>query len=421
MRILQINNFHYYRAGADTVYLNTGNLLERMGHTVMYFSSIHEHNLSSKYLSYFVGQVDFYSKNSIVKNAIAAFSFIYSRRSALQLERLILLEKPEIAHLHIFQSRLTSSILPVLKKHNIPIIMTLHEYKMLCPTYLFLDTKNRICEKCSQSTTLHVIRKRCVKGSIFLSILSYLEVKTRDMFFPYERYVDRFLAVSDFLLNKHLQYKSGMKDKLFKLYNFIELSEYRYIAEKQGYYMFIGRLSVEKGILFLINSWRNFKDVPLLIVGDGPLKNQVEELIISLKLNHIKLLGYRNKSELIPIIQQARYTIVPSLCYETFGLTIIESMACGTPPIAARIGGMNELVHHGVNGLQFTSGAEKDFVDVITSSMSVSEVAYRTMSENGCQFVKENFGAEKYGGTLVDHYSEVIQQKKGIRMSITTA
>lgn len=347
-----------------------------------------------------------------MKKLAATFFYLYSWDAASKLEKLILQEKPDVAHLHIFQSRLTSAILPVLKRHRIPVVMTLHEYKMLCPTYLFLDRSNKLCEMCPKHGNFHVVRKRCVKGSLLQSLLSYFEVTLRDAFFPYERHVDRFLPVSDFVLNKHIQYKPALQGKINRLYNFIDLSEYQFKATNDGYYLFIGRLSLEKGVLFLVNAWKKFRHIPLLIVGDGPLRHQVEELILRLELPNVKLLGFKKKDELITIIQKAKYAVMPSLTYETFGLTLIESMACGTPPIAARIGGMNELVQDGINGLQFISGSETDFLDAIEKSIGISNEEYQRLANNGCKMVNEHFGTQKYGEALLSHYSEVISQSE---------
>ncbi len=186
MKILQINNFHYYKGGSDAVYLNTGRLLESKGQDVVYFSTLSDYNEDVGVNKYFIAQNNLEEKSTI--NKIRSLpKFLYNREAVTNLKKLIAKEKPDIAHLHIFYRHFSSSILKVLKAEGIPMVMSVHEYRILCPVYIMLDNKNNICEKCAKGNYLNAILKKCSKGSIINSTVVALECKLRDNFFDYER------------------------------------------------------------------------------------------------------------------------------------------------------------------------------------------------------------------------------------------
>lgn len=401
------------RGGADKVYLDTGELLAKHGEAVIYFSSVHPKNYPSAYDKYFVKYTEPYDSASFLNSILRTIDYLYSLDAKRKLSRLLKVEKPDVAHLHIFQSRLTFSILPVLKKYKIPVIMTLHEYKMLCPMYQMVDAGNNVCELCpSTGNPFHVLKKRCNKSSFKYSLISLVESLIRKTIYKYEHFVDRFLAVSSFVEDKHIQYKPELADKIYKLYNFVNLDAYTPGREKGDFFIYVGRLSREKGIKFLLEAWKNFPDVPLYLAGDGPMKSEILEYVSQHSLKNIVLLGFLSPNELMPHLQKAKFLILPSLTYETFGLTLIEAMACGTPPVAAKIGGMTELITHGENGLQFTSNSQEEFIQVINEALQLKEDQYQLMIENGFSFVNQNFGASQYYADLMAHYREIIPKKR---------
>ncbi len=412
MRVLLINNFHYLRGGADKVYLDTGKLLEQNGHQVAYFSSLDNRNERTQYAEFFVEGTDLQAETGYLNKAQKALRFIYNPSAADQLDRLINHFRPDVVHLHIFQSRLTSAILPVLRRYKLPVVMTVHEYKLLCPVYSMMDTQGKSCELCSQRNKMYSIVKRCNRNSLLLSSVSFLEATLRDTFFFYEDYVDRFLCVSDFVVNKHLEYRNRMKGKIFRLYNFLDLSKYGPDSVKSDYFIYVGRLSHEKGVQFLLEAWKYLQNFRLFIVGDGPDKALLINFIKENNLTNVSLLGYQTPDKLIPLIQHARYLVSPSLTYETFGLTLIEAMACGTPPIAARIGGMKELITHSENGFLFDSGNQHDFISVIQHANQLSDEDYNRIISSGMAHVNENFGANYHYHQLMAHYEAVSISKR---------
>ena len=214
MKILQINKYFFKKGGAETVFFNTIQLLERHGHTVIPFSLKNKKNEPSPYESYFVDYPEL-SESSLPKKIKNLPAFIYNKEAARKLEKLIQKEKPDVAHIHLMFYSMSVSILPVLKKYNIPIIMSVHDYRLVCPAYTFTDGKRNFCERC----------KTCL-------LCTYL-------------------------------------------YNFTPKVE-DYSSTKGDYIFFFGRISEEKGILTLLNAIKQVPDIKLKLAGTGPLLEQLK-------------------------------------------------------------------------------------------------------------------------------------------------
>ena len=244
MKILQINNYHYLRGGSDKVYLDTSQLLKSKGHKVINFSVRDSKNLTNTYSAFFIRPVNFF-KGGFFKKIVMVLRFVYSFESKDHLEKLIKKERPDIAHVHIYHGRLTSSIMGVLRKYNIPIVMTLHEYRMLCPVYTFLDNKKNICEKCAHGNYMHCFLNKCCKNNRIYSLIMAVECFFRDLLIPSKDYIDKFIMVSKFSMKKHLHYIPSIKDKAGHIYNFFDDKRYRKSKHPKHFYVYFGRLSKE--------------------------------------------------------------------------------------------------------------------------------------------------------------------------------
>jgi len=413
MKILQINNYHYLKGGSEKVYFETSELLKRKRHEVIYFSVKEEETFETPYSKYFVEPIQ-YKDVSFFTKLKNVTKFIYSKESKQKLEKLIIEEKPDIAHLHIFYGRLTSSILPVLKKYNIPTVMTVHEYRMLCPVYVMLDSKGKICEKCTNGNYFHCIINKCNKGDIFNSTVSALDCFIRDKFFPYEEYIDKFIMVSKFIMNKHLEYKPQLKNKVVQIYNFVNtnFNEKELKISHQNYYLYFGRLSREKGVLTLLETWKNFPNLKLKIVGTGELEKEVKTFVSNNKMDNVKILGYKTGEELENLVKNAKFVIVPSEWYENNPMNIIESFSYGKPVIGAKIGGIPELVLDNKTGFLFESKNVKSLVESINKAENLTDSEYLNLSKNAYEFAKENFNSEIYYKNLISVYKEVLSERK---------
>ena len=170
MKILNANKFYRIVGGSERYFFDLTNLLESRGHKVIPFSMQDSRNRETPYRDYFVSHVD-YRKNSIgyiLRNAPKIFGkTVYSLESKHKMEALIRRDKPDIAHIHMIDHQISPSILDVLKKNEIPMVQTLHEYKLICPNYkLFIEKSNEICERCKGGKYYNAVVHKCLKNSL---------------------------------------------------------------------------------------------------------------------------------------------------------------------------------------------------------------------------------------------------------------
>lgn len=412
MKVLLINNVHYRRGGADIVYLNTGEMLGSMGHDVYYFSQKNENNefVNHQNRMYFIESIDYF-KQTIIKKILLIPRFIYSREVYNKLIALIKQYKPDVAHIHLYKGSLSLSILHALKKNNIPVLLTLHDYGLICAHNLMLDSKNTVCEKCIKYGPLSCIINKCNRNNIYLSAISMIEYVVHKYWFNYNKYFDIIVAVSRFGRDIHNR-ADVFKDGVRHLYNFfpkIQMNEE--LLLRGNYYLFYGRLSKEKGVKTLINAWVKKKRKSLLkIVGDGP---DIEDLKrLSGNDHDIEFLGYKCGDELKKIIMNASFVIVPSEWYENNPLTIVESMSSSKPVIGTKIGGIPELINHGENGYLYNVKDVDQLSEIISYSECLSNDKYFELAKNARQFAVKTFDEVSHYKELMSLYNELINKKK---------
>lgn len=408
MKILLINNFFYRKGGSESVFFNTAQLFQELGHKVIFFSRHNEYNFSSEFSKYFI------DNNSSVKGVR---DYFYNPDAAKRLDKLIEAEKPDIAHLHLFWGAMSPSIFKVLKKHNIPIIHTVHDYRMVCPAYAFKDGKDNICEKCGGGKFYNCLLNRCSKGSVVLSGLMTMEMYFRNTFFHPVKNIDSFMFVSNFSKNKHLQYdKRFEKSRNVVMYNFQDASVLTNVDDTidtyDSYYLFYGRLSFEKGIKTLIQAMKQFPNLKLKIVGTGPLEDELKQFCVENKLGDVEFLGFKSGDELFDLVRRAKFTCVPSEWYENNPMTIIESYTLRTPVIGAAIGGITEIIENNKTGFLFESGRVDDLVRAVGEAEALSHSEYSEMKSNAARFATDNFGKENYYTNLMELYKVTIDSYK---------
>ena len=401
MRILLINKNHFVEGGADRVYLNTGKLLEDSGHEVAYFSTLNEQNLNSNYTDYFVQEnkprnASFYTKIKGVTK------YLYNQEAQEKLQRLIHDFQPEVAHIHLFYGVLSASVLKTLKACRIPIVITIHDYRLLCPVNAMLDKEGQICESCKKDKFYNCIVKRCSEGNIFQSTVVAAEGYMRKFIYDPLHYINHFIFVSQFSRNKHISYDKRYKSKSSHLYNFSN-SVAHTIGTRGNYLFYYGRLSKEKGILNLINAVKKTNS-KLIIAGTGPQKEFVLNEINGFP--NIEYVGFKSGAALNDLIAKSSFVVVPSEWYENNPMTIVESFLLGKPVIGANIGGIPELVT-AETGFIFESADELSLGFAIESAEKLSKENYDIISYNCLNFANENFSAQKHLKELIEWYNTV--------------
>lgn len=401
MKILLVNKFFYPKGGGENNLFRSADVLKRKGHRVMYFSMQHPRNIKNEYEKYFISNVD-YEKSGFVNQMKCSLRLLYSFEARKNIDKLLRNERPDIAHLHNVYHQISPSIIHSLKKFKVPIVMTLHDYKIVCAAYVLLSG-GRICEACKNGKYYNCLLNKCVKDSRWKSILNTFEMFLHHKILHIYNLVDVFISPSIFLKDKIKE--MGFRGKIMHLPTFVNLEEYepQYHWQENSIVCF-GRVSREKGLFTLIEAMRGL-NIKLKIIGEGPVKESLVSKVKSLELKNIDFLGYVSVERLKAEIRKSLFVVVPSEWYENNPSSIIEGFALGKPAIGARIGGIPELIKENETGLTFESGNSEDLKAKILQ-LSEDTVKISRMGMNARKMVDEEFNSKIHYKKLMEIYKQ---------------
>jgi glycosyltransferase involved in cell wall biosynthesis len=409
MKILLVSNFYYNRGGDCTYLLYLKNLLEMRGHKVIIFSMDHPQNFATENSRHFVSYIN-YDEEVKSKTISSLFKVlnrtIYSHEARRKIEELILEERPDIAHLQNIHHHITPSIFYVLKKHNVPIVWTLHDYTVICPNTSFLS-HGRICEKCRKRRYYWPLILRCKKNSFGASAMAAFETFMHRIL-GVNDLVDIFIAPSRFLEDKLIDYGFS-KDKIRHLNNFLIDGPVPYEGENiSDYYLYVGRISEEKGIKTLIDAASENNSYKLKIIGTGPLLEEMVSYAKSKKeKNSTEFLGYKKHEEVLSLLSRCRFVVLPSEWYENYPYSILEAFSFAKPVIGARIGGIPEIIKNWETGLLFDPGDSEDLSLKIRFFIDHPDKA-EELGRNAKQFIDQEINADKHFDKLMSVYRDVL-------------
>lgn len=354
MKILFANKFFYVNGGSERVFFQERDFLFEKGHKIIDFSMNDIRNFPSLFSEFFIPKVDYNNSDRVFQNIQNAASFIHSSVAVENIEALVAQEQPEIAHLHNIYHQITPSIIPILKNNGVKVVLTLHDYKLVCPSYLALK-EGVICDQCQGKSFWKPFTTNC-QNSYMQGLLLSMEAMFHKWKKSYDS-VDLFLAPSQFMAE--MISKRIHPDKIQVLRNGIDTNEYKSNYTDQGYGLYFGRLSKEKGIETLLKAHQKTTiKFPLKIVGTGPM-----EADLRLNYPNAEFLGYKTGQELNDLIANAAFVIVPSEWYENCSMVVLEAMAFGKPIIGSRIGGIPEQIEDGKTGFLFEMGNSDELAE----------------------------------------------------------
>ena len=416
-KILIINNFYYNRGGDCTYMFSLKNLLEKKGHKITIFSMHHPQNFASESSRYFVNYINYdeeLKKMSISSGMKVLRRTVYSREAIKNIRALIKNEKPDIAHIQNIHHHVTPSIFHVLKKYGVPIVWTLHDYSLICPNTSFL-AHGKICEKCRKMKYYWPVITRCKKNSFGASLMAAVETITHRIL-GLTNLVDVLIAPSEFLCGKFVEYGFNKK-QLVTLKYFTEIRPYMEEKVTGDYYLFVGRISEEKGVKTLIDAAVKINSGKLKIAGDGPLLEEMKQYAASRDHNNvIEFLGHKSRDEVTELYNKCKFLVVPSEWYETSGLIIFEAFSFGKPVIASNIGGITELVKDGVRGLFFRMGDSDDLAVKIQYLLDNPDLV-SVMGKNARIFAEQELGPKIHYEKIMEVYGYASSNKKTIRQT----
>lgn len=368
------------------------------GHEVIDFSMVDERNFDSPFSSSFVPNINYKDAGGFLNKIKQAVSFIHSPVAVSNIKHLIEHERPQIAHLHNIYHQLTPSIIPLVKKHGAKAVLTLHDCKLVCPSYLCLN-KGHICVQCKGRYFWKPFTTNC-QNSLSQGLLLSLEAIYHKWKGCYEG-VDLFLAPSQFMADQ-----ISMRipfEKIQVLHNGIDIDKYQVVYSDKGYGLYFGRLSNEKGVSTLLDAHRKLDTKwPLKIVGTGPLEEELR------RANpNAEFLGYKTGGELNKIIADAAFVVVPSEWYENCSMVVLESMAFGKPVIASNIGGLPEQVENGSTGILFEMGNIAALAQSMATLSEDKEMRI-AMGKAARKKLEREYSLQSHCDTLMKIYNELL-------------
>ncbi len=402
-KLLSINNYYYRRGGAESVFFGHNGLLERAGWEVVPFSMHHAENEPSQWSSHFAETTDGSMEGSPIVQLTRAVTSIYSRTTARRIGRLISSTRPNLAHAHNIYHHLSPSVLVELRHRGIPIVMTLHDLKLVCPAYK-MHTQGAVCERCRGGALRNVVTHRCIKNSLAMSALVWLESTIHRALDLYMGTVSRFVVPSRFFLAKFAEW--GIDTTHFvHIPNFVDVDALIPRTEFGDPFVYFGRLSSEKGIATLIRAAAQ-AHVRLRIVGTGPEENSLRQLAAQLRAD-VEFTGYLTGEALRAAIAEARAVVIPSEWYENAPLSVMEASALERPIIGANIGGIPELIKDGETGFVFNSGSIDSLAHILNQVGQMPASALRRLGSAGRDWMRTEFGPEAYQSRMLELYGGV--------------
>jgi glycosyltransferase involved in cell wall biosynthesis len=348
MRILLVHNRYRDRTGEDTVFDNEVNLLKNFGHTVDAFT-LDNRDIQS---------------HSNKQRLLLFLRTIWSQDSFLKMREKIRAFRPDIVHAHNFLPLLSPSIFYACKLEKVPVIQTLHNYRIMCPgNSLFL--KDNVCNKCFESSLLQSVINRCYRHSLFQTATVAIMLQLHWWIGTWQRVIDGYIVLSDFQRSKMVDF--GLPpEKIFVKPNFLDILKENNLSEISlgNYYLFAGRLIPEKGIKLLIEEYKlSGSSHPLLIAGSGKLADFVKQR--SEENAKIVYLGKLEKHELYELMKDAIALLFPSIWYECSPTVILEAYKNNLPVIASEIGSLSEMVIPRKTGFVFNPYQSESLANII--------------------------------------------------------
>jgi len=392
------NNYYYLKGGAERVLFEEKRILEANGHQIAVFSQMHPSNENSQYADYFLPFKD-WRNASWLGRVPAALNIMYDRCTGYSFQRFLEATKPDLVHAHNIYGGLTTSIIDAAQRRNVPVVMTLHDYKLICPSYLMLN-RGSVCEDCRGTRFIHCLLNRCHKESTAASGVYCIESYLNRWLGKYDA-VRYFICPSRFSLKKHTEHGVS-ENRLLYIPNFINAAEHKAVYEGGGYALFVGRLSKEKGVGTLLRAVQNL-DVPVRIVGDGPLRADYERYVKEHEMAHVTLEGYKSGDDLKRLYANAAFLVIPSEWYENAPMTILEACAHGKPVIGSHIGGISEMIEPDQTGLLFAPADAGELAECIRTLWR-DKSARSKMGRAARDKVEREFSSQAHYERLMELY-----------------
>ncbi len=415
MRILYCNKYNFRFSGTEVYLFELMDLLRTHGHETALFSMADPRGQPTEYDQHFVPHVEFKDGSvAWVTRARLAGHAIYSTQARSRLRKMIAAFQPDVAHVRNIYHHLSPSILWELRAQGIPVIYHLNDFKLLCPAYN-LVAHGRTCEACRGGRFIKAMVNDCYPGGRGAAAVLTAEAYVHHWLGTYEKCVNQFIAPSQFVRWKLVE--NGFDESKIKV-----IPHFQRVPEqppsppaKDAPILYFGRLSPEKGVADLVRAMQYLPDVRLQLAGDGPERQALHKLVRDLHLTSTQFLGQLSGVKLHEAIASSRFTVLPSLAYETLGKSILESYAWGRAVVASDLGSRRELVRDRETGLLFEPGNVRQLAETIRGLAEHPTLA-NEMGAAGRRWVETTHSAEQHYQAMTGLYEDLVHSRRTPRL-----
>jgi glycosyltransferase involved in cell wall biosynthesis len=398
MRVLLSHNFYKTDApsGENSVFRNERSLLEERGVEVITYERENDDILDS----------------GIRNKLTLARNLAWSKTSYTAIADIVRKFRPDIAHFHNTFPLISPSAYQACWEHGVPVVQTLHNYRLICPSgLLFRD--NHPCQECVGRLPIPSLIHRCYRHSLPATAALFWTISRNRLRGVYADRVDRYIAPTRFVADTMAA--GGIPAKRIEIKPHF-LPRAPSPGTGQGNYaVYVGRLGAEKGLRTLLSAWKQMHGYTLKIAGDGALRDSLQQQVQTERLD-VEFLGALSLDDVFRLVCEADFLIMPTESYEVFGLAVIEAYACGTPVLAARIGGLAEIVIDGKTGATFESGNSNDLANK-ASLLRNNRDALSKLRRGARSYFDDNFTADKNFTMLMSIYERAISDRLSRRRS----
>ena len=332
-----------------------------------------------------------------------AANAVWSRRSYKKMRNALATHRPDIAHFHNTFPQISPSAYQACQDAGVPVIQTIHNYRFVCPNGLLLRNM-RPCELCLHGSLVNAVLHKCYRGSALASMVQVATIQLGRLNGTYANKIDRYIVLSEFVSQK-LNHGGIPRSKIVIKPNFVT-HQPSDTLDDNGYALFVGRLSAEKGVEILLDAWSSI-EYPLVVVGDGALKPQLEAAVLERGLN-VQFKGAQTKTQVHVFLAGARMLLLPSICFEgAFPLVAIEAFAHGVPVVGSDIGCIEDGIDHGATGLLFEAGSAQGLRNAVTELLNDSDLRAR-LSTNCREEFTRLYSVERNIEQLLAIYTKVL-------------
>ncbi|MFB5760251.1 glycosyltransferase [Paenibacillus medicaginis] len=391
IKVLLVHNYYQQRGGEDKVVAQELELLQAKGIDVQAYSV---HN-------------DKIKEQGIVRKALTALETTWSHQEYLNIKKLLMDMKPDVVHVHNFFPLVSPSIYYASRQAGIPVVQTLHNYRLICPAATFMRN-NQVCEECLHGSLMNSVKNGCYRNSKVQTLPVASMIKINRIMGTWSRQVNRYIVLTEFAKKKFIQ--SGLPaERIVVKPNFIKRPrKSASLPPVHNYIVFVGRISAEKGVQNLLEAWRlvrNKSETKLLVIGDGPERERLSAMYGD---ESVQFLGNQDAETVLQYMEHARYLAVPSIWYEGFPMTIVESYSVGTPVLCSRIGALEEVVKDAVTGFHFSHDNIEHISETIEHALD--NIHYQEMRNNVRRAYEALYTEDVSFNQILNIYKEVIEE-----------